>query len=81
MDDISMSTLATTPALEPPPGVSSNFNNPNSLRPFQVATASVCVARATLVIAARFCTKYVTSKRLQLEECTVYMQRKNFSRR
>ena len=70
MDDLSLNTLASTPALEPPPGVSPNFINPYSLGPFQVATASICVTSATIVVAARFVTKVATSKRLQLEECT-----------
>ena len=76
MDELSLSTLANTPALEPPPGVSPNFTNPYSLRDIQVATASICVTIATLVIAARFVTKVATSKRVQLEECTFNLKQK-----
>lgn len=76
MDDSSLNTPANTPALEPPPGVTPNFINPYSLRPFQVATASICLTTATLVVAARFFAKFATSKRLQLEECTFDLQRK-----
>ena len=77
MDDLNLSTLVKTPALEPPPGVSPNFTDLYSLRPFQVATASICVITATLIIAARLVTKAATSKRLQLEECTFHLQRKS----
>lgn len=77
MDEMNLSALAKTPALEPPPGVSPNFTDPYSLRPFQVATASICVVTATLAIAARFVTKVATSRRLQLEECTFHLQRKS----
>ena len=79
MDDLSSSTLANTPALEPPPGVSPNFTNPYSLKPFQVATASICLTTATLVVAARFVAKFATSKRLQLEECMFNLQRESIS--
>ena len=76
MNNLSLSTLANTPALEPPPDVSPNFTNPYSLRPFQMATGSICVTAATLIVAARFFTKFATSKRLQLEECRFIPQRK-----
>ena len=74
MDDVNLSALAKTPALGSPPGVSPNFTDHYSLRPFQVATASICVSTATLVIAARFVTKVAISNCLRLEEWTFDLQ-------
>lgn len=73
MADFRSSTLANTPALEPPPGVAPDFTNPYSLRPYQLATTCICLTTATLVVAARFIAKVATSKRLQLEECMLVL--------
>lgn len=58
----------TTPALEPPPGHSSNLDNPFSLRVYFYATAAVALVLSTIAVVLRIFMKARVLRRVQLEE-------------
>ncbi|KAL2824196.1 hypothetical protein BJY01DRAFT_263066 [Aspergillus pseudoustus] len=62
------SDLNTVPALEPPPGQTSNLNNPYSLRNYMYATAGVTVALSTIAVLLRLFMKARVLRRVQLED-------------
>ena len=53
--------VETLPAAIPPPGVESNFTNPQSLYPYMLATVVLCSFFTTLFTIARLCTKLLVS--------------------
>ena len=66
LQDIS---LAETPALMPPPGVTSNFVNPTSLGPVTNALLGVSLALTAVFIALRMVTKHLVNGRYEWEDC------------
>lgn len=61
--------LLQGPALTPPPGVTSNFDNPYSLRPAADAVKIVTTILATLAIFIRGYTKWRIIREVHLEDC------------
>lgn len=57
------------PALEPPPGLTTNFDNPSSTLSSLVAALAIMVSVATIVLAARVYTRFYIMKMHQLEDC------------
>ena len=58
-----------TPALKPPEGQMSNFDDPYTLRPAQVAVCVVAIVLSTSVITARLITRVASKYGLHLEDC------------
>ncbi|KAL2830900.1 hypothetical protein BDW59DRAFT_177592 [Aspergillus cavernicola] len=63
-----MPDLNTVPALEPPPGHTSNLDNPYSLRNYMYATAGVTLALSTIAVLLRVFMKARVLRRMQLED-------------
>lgn len=61
--------LATTPALQPPPGVESNLLDPDSLNPVIIGVSTLCLVLATIMISIRLVTKLLTTRKFLLEDC------------
>ena len=57
------------PALEPPPGVISNFKNPWTFDGLAIATVAVCLTTTTLAVAMRILTKIFVMRAFRLEDC------------
>ncbi|KAF7509484.1 hypothetical protein GJ744_008047 [Endocarpon pusillum] len=58
-----LSTLPRdTPALKPPPGTTSNFDNPYNIKPEIYATVGVCLGVSTVLVWLRAYTKFVILK-------------------
>lgn len=66
---MSWTLLAETPALKPPPGVSSNLVNPSSLRPVFIAAVTLELFLTSLAVGARVVIKILIHKSMQLEDC------------
>ncbi|KAL8789308.1 MAG: hypothetical protein Q9213_001231 [Squamulea squamosa] len=60
--------LATTPALQPPPGIRSNFKDPDSLNAVIVGVGILCLILSTILISIRVVTKSLTSREFLLED-------------
>ncbi|KAI4221464.1 MAG: hypothetical protein L6R36_006888 [Xanthoria steineri] len=60
--------LATTPALQPPPGVESNLLDPDSLNPVIIGVSTLCLVLATIMISIRLVTKLLTTRKFLLED-------------
>ena len=58
-----------TSALEPPPGVIPNYNDPPTIAGALVAGLAIMIATATLAFAARVFTKVYVMKQVQLDDC------------
>lgn len=61
--------LATTPALQPPPGVRFNLLDPDSLNPVIIGVSTLCLVLATIMISIRLVTKFLTTQEFLLEDC------------
>jgi hypothetical protein len=57
------------PALTPPPGVKSNFDNPYSQGNIEIAFATIFLVIATLGVVARTITKTFIIENVRLEDC------------
>ena len=63
-------SLAQTPALEPPPGITPDFDTLyRDLQPLFIAVNSLYIVLATLVVGARLLVKAVHMRLLQIEDC------------
>jgi hypothetical protein len=56
------------PALTPPAGVTSDFDNPPNNNPLAVGVLSTCAAVATLCIIIRVYARVVLLRKVQIEE-------------
>ena len=56
-------------AIEPPPGVTSNFVNPASKASWDIVTQAVCLTVATLLVAMRIYTKVKVLRSPGWEDC------------
>ena len=61
--------LTETPALMPPPGVTSNFVNPTSLGPVTNTFLGVSLALTAVFIALRMVTKHLVDGKFEWEDC------------
>ena len=57
------------PALAPPPGVISNFNDPYTLEPVLVATIVIYIFLTSLGVGARLIVRKYTNESMLLEDC------------
>lgn len=58
-----------TGGLRPPPGVTPNFVNPDSLRPYFIVTFAVCVTVTSIFVLIRVYTKTFIAKSQTWEDC------------
>ena len=61
-------TMATTPAVPPPAGTTSNFVDPPSLDSVLVGTVAACLACTTMALVVRLYTKFRAVRRVELED-------------
>ena len=69
MAGTSIINLDLLPALQPPPGVKSNFVNPYSEAKSLYITAGVCGILVTLAVIVRIYTKACIIKTVNFEDC------------
>ena len=60
----------TLPALFPPPGVTSNFVNPETRGPALVVTSAICITLMVVCVAVRFYTKIHIKKTWGWDDCS-----------
>lgn len=73
-----MASARPTPALPPPPGRLSNFENPESLLKWDILCVTICLSIATVVFVLRTWVRAVVSKQWILEDymcCISYVGR------
>ena len=75
---MNQSLLAEEPALPPPPGMHSNFDNSSALKPIFIAALSLMVFLTFLAVGARLVVKIYIIKSMQLEDCQ-YSSSKQYS--
>lgn len=63
--------LLEGPAAAPPPGVKSNFVNPESLSRYSVLISVMIVGISTLAILVRMYTKIWIIQKVEWEDCTI----------
>lgn len=63
--------LLDGPALAPPTGVDSNFDNPDNNNGLAYGVIAACVAVATLCLMIRGYARLVLFKKLKPEDCTL----------
>lgn len=61
------------PALTPPEGVTPNFVDPETYVYLPLVFSFVCLALATIMLAARLFTRLVIMKKMAWEDCTLYL--------
>lgn len=65
-----LSTLPRdTPALQPPPGITSNFDNPYNIKPEINAALGVCLGVSTVLVWLRLYTRFFIIKCHGWEDC------------
>lgn len=57
------------PGLEPPPGVTPDFESPYTLQPYQALTVAACIILTTVMVVARLFTKIKIIKAVKWEDC------------
>ena len=60
-----------TPALPPPPGVTSNFSNPASHDTATIIMHTLCLILTTLFVVMRIYTRYFISHWLSVDDCVL----------
>ena len=66
--------VAQVPALEPPPGVTPDFNTLYSgLQPLFIAIISLYLMISTFVVGARLVAKGLDARLIQVEDCLLYI--------
>jgi hypothetical protein len=58
------------PAMDPPPGMNSNFVNPSDLKTETLILVTFCLAASTFVVAMRMWTKTRLINKVVLEDCS-----------
>ena len=66
---MNQSLLAEMPAVSPPPGMHSNFDNSSALKPISTAALSLMLFLTFLAVGARLVVKIYITKSMQLEDC------------
>lgn len=61
--------IYTTPAMEAPPGIDSNLENPYSSHHYLVATSAVCLSLSLSAVIGRTFTKAYLLKNMKIEDC------------
>ena len=74
MDGLNETQLAITPALAPPPGITSNFVNPPSLAVTTDIVGAICLGIASFALTARFITKIYVLGVLKWDDCECLSQ-------
>jgi hypothetical protein len=69
MEHLNDTVLAKIPAMEPPPGMTPNFVNPDSLYPFVIATCTLCLMLTTPALVIRMFTKIHVAKKVNWADC------------
>ena len=69
MDPATLTLLNTLPALPPPLGVESNFENPYSQGPILTAVGSVIITLMMLFFSVRMYTKMFIQKKFSWDDC------------
>ena len=61
------------PGLSPPPGVVPNFDNPYTLRPAFIVTATLALLLATSAVTVRLVTTFFgQTKKVKVEDCEFF---------
>jgi hypothetical protein len=55
--------------LAPPPGVTSNFDNPSNHNPLALAVTIACIIPTITVVVIRTYTKVCVERKVRLEDC------------
>lgn len=71
--EVKLRDLLEGPALNPPPGTVSNFDNPFTLRRETIIVGSLFFILATVSVLIRFYTQVRIDKKLRLEDCESYL--------
>lgn len=61
--------LDSTPALEPPPGVTPNFENPENITPLIEFTLGICLGVSSLFVILRVWTRFIIMKVHGWDDC------------
>lgn len=69
-------SLAQTPALQPPPGVQSNFVDGHSFNPVIVGVIALCITLITALNCIRIVTKFLTTPVFFPEDCQYLASRR-----
>lgn len=65
-----MATTDIQPGLDPPPGVESNFDNPDrTVQTWNIVTQSLCISLTTILFAFRIYCRVVLQKTVNIEDC------------
>ena len=62
--------INSIPAMQPPPGVIPNFDNPESMHPYVLGVAIGTIAVMVIAISIRVYTKAFIMRDMKWEECT-----------
>lgn len=65
--------LASTPLMLPPPGVQTNFINPESLAPRGIAASAVILAIMVMILALRLYAKYFLLRKPGWDDVAAFM--------
>ena len=57
------------PAMAPPPGLYSNFNDPSNLQVYAIITLTFCMTFSTVAVFVRMYTKIFLIRKVSLEDC------------
>ena len=72
--------LARTPALEPPPGVISNLDNPRTIKRQQIIVCSLLISVAFCFTLIRAYVKTFVTRKYKWDDCKQHSVRETFSR-
>lgn len=67
-----LETLLNGPAGPPPPGASSNFDDPPNINGLVILTLTLCLVFATLAVLMRTCTKLFLIRSWDYEDCKLF---------
>jgi hypothetical protein len=68
LSDPQREAILDSPALEPPPGVESNFKNPSNRNDLVIGMTTFCVFLATTFVLIRAYSRLYVLKRIQVED-------------
>lgn len=73
MSSKELEALLAAPALEPPPGVTANFDNPPNRNGLAWGVTTVCTVILTLCLLIRLYARTWMEKKLRVEEGNIYL--------
>lgn len=64
--------ILDAPAMQPPPGMTPNFNDPPNLQHGVILTLALCTTLSTLTVMLRICTKLFIVRQTTIDDCIVF---------